>query len=315
MSGLPTILMRTAKAKAALEAAGSRNLNFDELKSLVEASPVGPEIIALLVTSRSYRPDDWHERLALLRWISLDLETPLSVSYNASLAWGYTALHLGENEAAFLAEEKSRAILGNWEKLPDHRLHTRKNRIHFYFSHLALCWPVALLCESMEKAEQELGRGREFFLNLPPTDFRRPVISRTVQNISRALLADSIFAFVRKDFGRVEENHRYLTEAFQKASFAVHGAVGEGFLNATSTLTWSNELLSRNLVGKSIPVKTVIDSRNVALGALKVAARVTGEARTAVFESIDQVLKIEAIHGQGNDATTRDIIGRTAEFP
>lgn len=280
-------------AKRALETAQSNTLGFDELKALIESSPAPEKMIAWLLFERKLRPEDWGQRLALFRWVFDQKNLSTYLSLNASLSLFHTALHIGDYETAGLADSRIRQMVGGWSKLPQHSRTGKKDRTHLYFSHLTVSWPLVFLSGSVGEVIEELERGREFLLALGPKTLQRPVYTRTIQNVSRIILADSAFSFVRKDFSRISENLSVLQKAFQEALLVIpkNEQVRREFLSATPAIAWSQELLRLDAPRKGPVAGWTMESQNVAYASLRMATRVTGKARIDVFERFTKLLR------------------------
>lgn len=275
-----------------LESAQSHNLGFEELRVLIEGSPQSRQLIALLLFHRRYRPREWAQCLALLQWISAQKDIPPYLAVNASLSLIHTALFTGDYDAARIADSDVRKMLGRWEELSDHSRTGKRDRTHLFFSHVTVSWPLAFLAGSVDDVVKELDRGREFFLGLDQNTLQRPVYARTIQNVSRIVLADSTFAFVRKDFLRVNENFKLLRDAFNNALLIMpkNEQVRTEFLKSTATLEWGRELIRHSKPPDGQVAEWLLESHDVVRGSFKLATRVRGQAVNDVFKRFSAVL-------------------------
>lgn len=280
---------RTRIARSVLETANSRTLGFEEIRDLIGKSPFAKEIVYLILFHRRFRPESWQDRLELFRWISSSTDFPFMLQANAAISLAYTALHLGDIDTAQLAEVRSRETLDHWEEMPEHPRTGKKNRIHLYFSQVSVGWPVHFLSGSEEQARLELERGRTFFLGLEAKRIDRPVFARIVQSLGRLTLADSVLAFLREDFDRVEENNHFLWTEFRRALDVIpsDSNVKHGFLKATKVLAWNAELMRISTSGSGTKERSQSRADILSLS-FEASIRITGAGRAAAMDLVAQ---------------------------
>ena len=217
---------------------------------------------------------------------------------NAAISLAYTALHVGHYPAALDAEKTCRELLNQWSEMPKHPRDPRRNRVHLYFSHVSVSWPIFFLERSVDSAIKELERGREFFFALGPQPLGEAVHASLIPNASRMLAVDSAFSFARGDLHRIRTNKEKLVESFRDTLRLLNSTSDKTkaeFLSATKSLVWHQELIEE--IGEPIPKhgrdfsQSRFDLRGYAARrALDFGTKVTGVAREAIAGRFRELL-------------------------